>query len=1353
MEPTTGGSISDGAVSGDGGGSSSRRPGRERDGTETTATTRRYSVTDGRAGGHQAEHAPSTTANSNSNSTNRPSNPRPDTPTIDEDVDTYSIPPIGAPHRRPDSPHPDHASIDNGEYSDSGYNDGENDSGDDSNDVDDDDEVSSLISRSQAYDLVDHLIPGFPTNLQRRLQRPGRGVHNVPAPSRSRNNNSNNNNIETTNTIGHLLSQISNNTTNFNPALRGEDLFAALLGHDRANLMLESQIPIDVRKPDKLVCPTCMTVHLPVRGSERIGIPEEEVDDEGGAGAGDNDNATENQQPATTTANNTRQGGRTGDNNENDNEDDNESSSSHDSMPPLSSDISSAASNGNNSLDSLPPLVAPQSEENHNASLDASNLTAPGERGPGNYNTSFNASNVTVHPSTRAAIPPPHWSARAAAELAAQFETAAMREAMSEYTIFHGHEDESNDGNDDYGSMPSLETVERDGVDIAGAASTDDGGGGVNNEQDSGEEEDLNDADESWPTSLASSDDSMPPLEDVDEDEGNDNQDNDYNDNARNAMYAAVEEALFSRNNINAAVYNVAVRLGAQEELLRSNENSSSIGVADSNESLGSSSNDDSMLSLEDVEYYEEGNIRLAIADEEEVEIESPQQAQQQQQQQEGNNSSSNEQVLAEIQHRSIIARMNAAQRAVRMNEHAVRMNETYGTAIEMIPRVSTETLPAAASAVEAANGYFMAFARAARTDDDNDENDDDDDDNENDNEVAQHANNGNDNASSLSSSIPDLVHRTNSSSDEDNSFSSMPPLMQRDISSSSSDSDSSMPALVRSTAAATRARRGPLLVGGGGGGEETGYDRFRRLQMAMLSRNRNENNNNGNNDSDHSRNTNPLTHLRDYGALRVFASATCPICLDVHEPIVALPCGHALCEDDFRRLGGYLACEKDKLKKLAADRAGAGAGAGASRGNAPILPPRALERATRRIPRSNGAAGAAASIQTPSGIRSIPTSVTIETSPGTNPPRRGSSQRGTVWAHGITSHCPNEDCQYDGTIHCVLFSVRDTSETDTGDSDDDLECLKHESCYPVNTKIVPDGHGGLWIHEARRVIDDDDDTINNNWPVWHKNKHREVEKFQVPRDADLEADGAGGIWAIIPGPELENGNNNNHGAEIKRYIPGSLPSHVAWVPDGSDLYFGGRRGKVWVYSYMERGVDYDGDMLDEGLWLLGSHDAEKLGETNDGVGFSTGDVDPDGSGNLWYLEENAHMDTVILKRCMHNGDRESTSFEFPIDGTEVYGCDSNTGVFVFHEPPGVHDYDAGQLTYVSKESGSRRWTRATVAWCPTDTKFASNGAGGLWALMVDDDGECKLCKCNGMGMEPVHEWTLPFPSAELVGG
>ena len=45
-------------------------------------------------------------------------------------------------------------------------------------------------------------------------------------------------------------------------------------------------------------------------------------------------------------------------------------------------------------------------------------------------------------------------------------------------------------------------------------------------------------------------------------------------------------------------------------------------------------------------------------------------------------------------------------------------------------------------------------------------------------------------------------------------------------------------------------------------------------------------------------------THENACGS-RVFARASCPVCLETREPVVALPCGHALCEPCFGRLSG----------------------------------------------------------------------------------------------------------------------------------------------------------------------------------------------------------------------------------------------------------------------------------------------------------------------------------------------------------------------------------------------------------------------------------------------------------------
>ena len=71
----------------------------------------------------------------------------------------------------------------------------------------------------------------------------------------------------------------------------------------------------------------------------------------------------------------------------------------------------------------------------------------------------------------------------------------------------------------------------------------------------------------------------------------------------------------------------------------------------------------------------------------------------------------------------------------------------------------------------------------------------------------------------------------------------------------------------------------------------------------------------------------------------KVFAKAHCPCCLETHEPVVALPCGHAVCEDCFGRLGARLVDE-------AADPA-------------PALPPHRAPRRRQCRPSRGSSAGA----------------------------------------------------------------------------------------------------------------------------------------------------------------------------------------------------------------------------------------------------------------------------------------------------------------------------------------------------------------------------------------------------------
>jgi hypothetical protein len=47
-----------------------------------------------------------------------------------------------------------------------------------------------------------------------------------------------------------------------------------------------------------------------------------------------------------------------------------------------------------------------------------------------------------------------------------------------------------------------------------------------------------------------------------------------------------------------------------------------------------------------------------------------------------------------------------------------------------------------------------------------------------------------------------------------------------------------------------------------------------------------------------------------------VFLCGTCPICLEESSPVVALPCGHVVCKEDFERIGGKFTCGEHSKKR-----------------------------------------------------------------------------------------------------------------------------------------------------------------------------------------------------------------------------------------------------------------------------------------------------------------------------------------------------------------------------------------------------------------------------------------------------
>lgn len=458
------------------------------------------------------------------------------------------------------------------------------------------------------------------------------------------------------------------------------------------------------------------------------------------------------------------------------------------------------------------------------------------------------------------------------------------------------------------------------------------------------------------------------------------------------------------------------------------------------------------------------------------------------------------------------------------------------------------------------------------------------------------------------------------------------------------------------------------------------------------------------------------------------------------------------MCEEDFKRLGGYLASDKEKLR--AATVASSRTGNDEALAATPLLPDvEALNEGF--VPSNNDGMGTvwrpnseavrslfdrtiSQATYQPRGTplrhhanRNIPESVTIEAPSSrrqAGPPQRRGGARGSVWAWGITRHCDNVYCRMNGTLHRTLYSVGENPNNG----------MRYESCYPMGSKVIPDGTGGLWIQEARRL------GLTDNWPVIHKNRRREVKKFEVARDADIVSDGNGGVWA------MSAPDDDSYCCHVKRYMSNSTHD-VAAVPIASALFYG-PGGKVWINVASDDVYNQNiRNPLEDGLWLCGSHSKQLLFRPPRDSFSKYGVVDSDGVGNLWFLDENENADAFVLKYILANGLHTDTGIRFPIEGTEVYGCGSKWGAFVFHPSPECDDFE-GRLTYVSQDE-TGQWSSAVIGECPTDTKFTSDGKGGLWCLMVDDDDECMCWKCDRIGMTPIHQWRFPFASTELIGG
>jgi hypothetical protein len=476
---------------------------------------------------------------------------------------------------------------------------------------------------------------------------------------------------------------------------------------------------------------------------------------------------------------------------------------------------------------------------------------------------------------------------------------------------------------------------------------------------------------------------------------------------------------------------------------------------------------------------------------------------------------------------------------------------------------------------------------------------------------------------------------------------------------------------------------------------------------------------------------TNPIKYLRDYGALRVFASATCPICLEdnVH-PIVALKCGHPICEDDHRRLGGYLASEEERLLKVSSLKSRSAYSTTTRDNNTTVtVESNATERTAAAVSVEETAAESGVALQennathhqstqqqTLSARNGTPSSSFRRRRSYRNNGSRSNGRESTAWAVGDSQQCDNANCEHLGQTHKLLWSINGCQ-------------VKYESCYPADSTFVADGSGGLWILKGRQSSDICD--------VLHKNKYREVAKFRMHKTSKIVTDSNGGVWAIVPdNPHLA------YSTYSLRHFTSNHEKRIGSVPETSRLMMC-RNGKAWM-SVKDAPNSQMRDPFVRGLWLISSHVQQWMGLMNS---YDCDSVAPDRCGNVWSVEPVSEDKALLTRFFMSGDDPEVIPFDILNDDQVVTGFEN--GVLLFSVPDPVDDASPtkGELFHIHKDDHTRQWLKESIGECSIEAKFGSDGVGGVWIMMKGcevEDAETAIWRADWSGMQRVHSWNGP---------
>ena len=312
---------------------------------------------------------------------------------------------------------------------------------------------------------------------------------------------------------------------------------------------------------------------------------------------------------------------------------------------------------------------------------------------------------------------------------------------------------------------------------------------------------------------------------------------------------------------------------------------------------------------------------------------------------------------------------------------------------------------------------------------------------------------------------------------------------------------------------------------------------------------------------------------------LVVFVESECPICLTRKTPSVALPCGHTLCKDDFRKLGGILPASSAAAQPRAAVARNGGRASASARVPARVLNPDAPEFVPEvNAPFASHVARGAGAVQRRQPPAAPPAHVYV-----------------LCWTQSRS-----------GSSAMRLWYA---------DSNGDERNLYE---FPDDSKMVRDGRGGVWVLCSTRGEE-------SLWRLWHADRNgNERNLCEYPSSSKMTSDGVGGVFVLCStasesGSQCQLWHVDWHGHE----------QALCQYPPNSQIV-GDDHGKVWILCPTRQ----DDGTTETELWH-----ADRSGNERCLFKYPPDSrMTPDGRGGVWVLCQTAGYDGWRLWHARSNG-------------------------------------------------------------------------------------------------------------------